>query len=114
MTDKLQIAREEAPALEWLESYAKFRGSESLDGQVVIKIAALITKQAEQLNRADGLVAALRAQGRVARLLYANAEGCVVNHYGHDFEEHGMPGWLSDCARDIQIARKALAEWGME
>jgi hypothetical protein len=40
-----------------------------------------------------------------ARLLYANAEGCAVNHHGADFELHGMPGWLTDCAADIAAAQ---------
>lgn len=40
-----------------------------------------------------------------ARLLYANAEGCALNHHGADFELHGMPGWLTDCAADIAAAQ---------
>lgn len=44
-----------------------------------------------------------------AKTLYANAEGCAVNHYGDDFATHGLPGWLSDCAADIQVAEQALA-----
>lgn len=44
-----------------------------------------------------------------AKLLYANAEGCAVNHYSDDFAIHGLPGWLADCAADIQAAEQALA-----
>lgn len=40
-----------------------------------------------------------------AKLLYANAEGCALNHHGADFELHGMPGWLADCAADIAAAQ---------
>lgn len=40
-----------------------------------------------------------------AKLLYANAEGCAVNHHGEDFSVHGLPGWLADCAADISAAQ---------
>ena len=43
-----------------------------------------------------------------AKLLYANAVGCAVNHYGEDFvRSHGKLGWLSDCEKDILAAEKA-------
>ena len=43
-----------------------------------------------------------------AKLLYANAVGCAVNHYGEDFVRfHGKPGWLSDCEQDILDAEEA-------
>ena len=45
-----------------------------------------------------------------AKLLYANSEGCAVNHYSDDFAIHGLPGWLTDCAADIQAAEAALAK----
>lgn len=34
-------------------------------------------------------------------LLYANSEGCAVNHYGNDARLFGLPGWLADCKRDL-------------
>jgi len=40
-----------------------------------------------------------------AKLLYAQCEGCVVNHYAHDFATQGAPGWLADCAADIEAAQ---------
>lgn len=44
-----------------------------------------------------------------AKMLYANAEGCAINHYGEDFALHGLPGWLADCRSDISAAEAALA-----
>lgn len=69
--------------------------------------AALIRAQAEELER---LRRALGAVTKTANLLYANAVGCATNHYGDDIHEHGLPGWLADCAKDIQAARAALGE----
>lgn len=43
-----------------------------------------------------------------AKLLYQNATGCAVNHYGHDFKQHGLPGWLADAERDIIAAEAVL------
>lgn len=43
-----------------------------------------------------------------AKLLYANSEGCAVNHYGEDFATHGLPGWLASCASDIEAASAVL------
>lgn len=43
-----------------------------------------------------------------AKLLQQNAEGCAVNHHGHDHELHGLPGWLADTQRDIEAAAAAL------
>lgn len=40
-----------------------------------------------------------------AGMLQQNAEGCAINHYGHDFETHGLPGWLTDTRADIDAAR---------
>lgn len=58
----------------------------------------------------DRLKAALGQLLVAARLLYANAEGCVVNHYAKDFATHGLPGWLTDCRTDIEAARAATKE----
>lgn len=69
--------------------------------------AALIRSQAEELERLRG---ALGDATKTANLLYANAVGCAANHYGEDIHEHGLPGWLADCAKDIQAARAALGE----
>ena len=69
--------------------------------------ATLIRSQAEELER---LRRALGAVTKTANLLYANAVGCATNHYGDDIHEHGLPGWLADCAKDIQAARAALGE----
>lgn len=43
-----------------------------------------------------------------ARLFYANAEGCSVNHYGADFATHGAPGWMTDAKADIDAAMAEL------
>lgn len=34
-------------------------------------------------------------------LLLNHAEACAMNHYGEDFNAHGMPGWLQDCRKDV-------------
>lgn len=44
-----------------------------------------------------------------AKLMLAQCEGCAVNHYGHDHEVHGVPGWLVDCAADIAAFEAAIA-----
>jgi len=56
----------------------------------------------------DEIVEALRKLCLTARILLQNAEGCAVNHHGIDHEIHGMPGWLADCAKDIERAEAAL------
>jgi hypothetical protein len=33
--------------------------------------------------------------------LQQNSQGCAANHYAHDFEVHGMPGWLIDTRADL-------------
>lgn len=53
---------------------------------------------------------ALERLRKTAALLQQNAEGCAANHYGEDFQIHGMPGWLTDTAADI--ARAALETKG--
>jgi hypothetical protein len=44
-----------------------------------------------------------------SRVLLQNAEGCAANHYGADMETHGPPGWLADCANDIESAHAVLS-----
>lgn len=60
------------------------------------------------------LVEALERLRLTAALLHQNAEGCAVNHYGADFQIHGMPGWLRDSAAEIarvaEIVSRARAE----
>ncbi len=70
-------------------------------------LLSALRSQAEELERLRG---ALGAVTKTANLLYANAVGCATNHYGDDIHEHGLPGWLADCAKDIQAARAALGE----
>jgi hypothetical protein len=43
-----------------------------------------------------------------AKLLLQNAVGCATNHYAHDCELNGLPGWLRDCERDIEAVAAAL------
>jgi hypothetical protein len=43
-----------------------------------------------------------------ATMLCQNAMACAVNHYGEDFAQHGMPGWLADSQIRIQSAAQAL------
>lgn len=36
-----------------------------------------------------------------AKILHQNAVGCAVNHYGEDYEIHGLPDWLAGTEMDI-------------
>jgi hypothetical protein len=89
---------------EWTADTGQITQLRNPDGP---EAAALIRSQAEELER---LRRALGAVTKTANLLYANAVGCATNHYGDDIHEHGLPGWLADCAKDIQAARAALGE----
>ncbi len=46
-----------------------------------------------------------------AAMLLQNAMACAVNHYGEDFAQHGMPGWLADSQARIQSASAALSRY---
>lgn len=56
------------------------------------------------------LVGALGRLLSAAKLLQASCEGCAVNHYGEDFQLHGLPGWLADTKADIETAIAASDE----
>lgn len=48
-----------------------------------------------------------------AKILQQNAVACATNHYGHDCELNGLPGWLNDTQKDIEaseVAANASAE----
>ena len=47
-----------------------------------------------------------------AKMLLQNARGCASNHYGHDFESQGTPGWLRDAEKSIVAADRALTRAG--
>ena len=64
------------------------------------------------VNAHDDLVKALQALILSAKILAQNAEGCAVNHYGEDFQLHGLPGWLIDCRQSIIDASSALEKAG--
>jgi len=53
---------------------------------------------------------ALETLRREAFMLYQNAMGCAANHYGEDFSQHGVPGWLADSEARITAAAAALQE----
>ena len=64
-----------------------------------------ITRTANRARAGEATIARLLT---TAKLLYANAIGCAVNHHNEDFVRfHGKPGWLSDCEKDILAAEKA-------
>lgn len=67
--------------------------------------SAINLEAATEIERLRALLWKLRS---TAALLAQNAEGCAVNHYGKDFQIHGMPGWLADCKRDIEAALTAI------
>ena len=56
----------------------------------------------------DNFLGALGMTIKTAELLLQNSIGCAVNHYGADFQLHGMPGWLADAERQIKDARARL------
>lgn len=56
----------------------------------------------------DRELAILRRLLSSAKILHQNAQGCAVNHYGHDFDLHGTPGWLIDTEADIKNATALL------
>ena len=56
----------------------------------------------------SGQVGQITKWHAAAALLYANAEGCAINHHEVDFEAHGLPGWLADAKADIEAARSAI------
>lgn len=86
----------------------------TLEGDIAaVKTVARLYGEKVSVVPADLLeeaVKALEALRKSALLLQQNAEGCAVNHYGEDFSIHGMPGWLSDTAADIEFARATLAK----
>lgn len=57
----------------------------------------------------DGVRVAAETLRKEAFLLLQNSEGCALNHYGHDAELFGMPGWLVDSRARIEAAAKALS-----
>lgn len=66
----------------------------------------------ERAEAAEAKVArlheALADLRKTAALLQQNALGCATNHYGQDFQLHGMPGWLVDTAASIERALAAM------
>lgn len=58
-------------------------------------------RQADKLTRVQEALEDLR---KSAALLQQNAVGCAVNHYGSDYELHGLPGWLLDTKASIDRA----------
>lgn len=68
-----------------------------LDAEDLMREAATMI---ETLSRAPSDEELLKT----AQLLLQNAEGCAVNHYGHDFETMGCPGWLKDAKAVIEAA----------
>ena len=71
-------------------------------------IDQLLADRTALLAKVERYERALTRLGLNAALLLENAKGCAVNHYGHDIELNGMPGWLADCEREINDARAAL------
>jgi hypothetical protein len=45
-----------------------------------------------------------------AVLHFNNSVGCATNHYGEDFEAHGLPSWIKDSANRIERATTALEQ----
>ena len=62
----------------------------------------------EAADEIERLRAALSGVTQAAQLLYQNSLGCAVLHHGADFKENGIPGWLADAAKQIEVARAAL------
>ena len=60
------------------------------------------------LRRVEALEAGLRSVIHEGELLLQNAEGCALNHYGHDVELFGMPGWITTCRERLTEARALM------
>lgn len=73
-----------------------------------VEVAANAIRDAAPVSRED----VFRRLIQTATLLYQNAEGCAVNHHGHDFATQGTPGWLVDAKADIDAARHSLLSEG--
>lgn len=74
------------------------------------EFAAAVQKQNYRLCEENKtLRRELEALRKTAALLQQNAEGCAANHYGHDLELHGLPGWLTDTKTSIDKAAAVLA-----
>lgn len=63
----------------------------------------------DEAKRIAVLEKAMEALRKTAVLLLQNAQGCAVNHYGGDFEMHGLPGWLCDARTEIEAATAVLS-----
>lgn len=67
---------------------------------------ALAQQAAAHIDRAErenaGLKAALGSLGTTARMLYANAVHCIEQHHPDNLPNGELPGWLADCAADIE------------
>lgn len=85
---------------------SKDNGSESF-----VSIHPTDENHREQIAAAQRAIAIRWARDllNTAKLLYANSEGCAVNHYGDDFSLYGLPGWLADAKASIDRAQKAIA-----
>lgn len=114
------IASGEPISIEWLYSAVRHYErncdwDEPEDGAVPDRqsgeaMGELINALPALLARIAALEDALRTATKTANLLYANAVGCATNHYGEDIHQHGLPGWLADCAKDIEDTTKALGK----
>jgi len=60
------------------------------------------------LRRVEALEAGLRSVIHEGELLLQNAEGCALNHHGHDVELFGMPGWMATCSDRLTEARALM------
>lgn len=80
--------------------------------ELLEKSADTIIKSADdrlnQYHRITTLEQAMKSLILTAKLLHQNAEGCAVNHHGEDYQLHGLPGWLADAQKDIELAVSAL------
>lgn len=62
----------------------------------------------DEAKKVDSLVAALADLRKSAALLLQNSIGCAANHYGDDYQIHGLPGWLADCEASIEAAAELI------
>lgn len=68
-------------------------------------------RECESAQIIDEMQAALTKLRLTAALLHQNSVGCAVNHYGHDHESLGLPGWLADAQKDIEAALDVLTKF---
>lgn len=84
---------------------AKTIGNDLDDAEFIALSRTVIPALLSALDRKDEVIRELVA---TAETLQEQAVGCAVNHYGDDYEIHGLPSYLLDTAASITRAKGEL------